>query len=443
MITVDFNKITGRVKPLHGVNNSARLSGYGPLLPDFAGLRVPFSRLHDTQYPYGGGHYVDIPCVFPDFSADPDDPASYDFTLTDLYIGELVKNGTQVMYRLGVSIEHAPRKYNIFPPADPVKWADVAEHIVRHYNRGWADGHHWNIRYWEIWNEPDGDNPDCEPFGRPMWEGTARQYYELYSVTANRIKAMHPDVLVGGYSSCYIMGSFHSDEMRWIRDDAAFFRGFLEYITAPATRAPLDFFSWHGYQGDNDTKKIVEESEFVDRMLAEYSLGGALRFNTEWNILARTGEGDTSAFVNMRNEIGASNMAATMFAMQRCRIDGAMFYDAPLYCSYGPLFELPSLRPTKAYEAFRLFGELYALGDAAEATQEDGISVLAATDGVRRVIAIACTRPVSTDVDIEIIGEDPASYTLTYPICGAQTGIRRGSARVSMPPHSVAVLRRG
>ena len=32
---------------------------------------------------------------------------------------------------------------------------EVCKHIVMHYNDGWNDGYHYNIAYWEIWNEPD------------------------------------------------------------------------------------------------------------------------------------------------------------------------------------------------------------------------------------------------------------------------------------------------
>ena len=46
---------------------------------------------------------------------------------------------------------------------------------VRHYNRGWANGHEWGIRYWEIWNEPDGlDDMWCLPEGdETSWNQTA------------------------------------------------------------------------------------------------------------------------------------------------------------------------------------------------------------------------------------------------------------------------------
>ena len=47
---------------------------------------------------------------------------------------------------------------DLLPPKDFRKWAQICEHIIRHYNEGWADGHKWDIRYWEIWNEADLDS---------------------------------------------------------------------------------------------------------------------------------------------------------------------------------------------------------------------------------------------------------------------------------------------
>ena len=51
---------------------------------------------------------------------------------------------------------------NAYVP-DIDKFAEVVRHIVLHYNKGWADGYHYGIRYWEIWNEPDF---------KPFWNGT-------------------------------------------------------------------------------------------------------------------------------------------------------------------------------------------------------------------------------------------------------------------------------
>lgn len=378
-IAVDFGNVTGKIKPLHGFNNAARKTDYGDVLPDFMKLSPPFVRLHDTGGTYGGTHYVDIPNVFPDFSADASDPSNYDFTLTDCYIKPLAEAGIKIMYRLGVTIEHEPKKYNIYAPSDPYKWADICEHIVRHYNDGWADGFHWNIEFWEIWNEPDGTDPKVEPNGPPNWIGTAEEYYKLYSVTANHIKKLHPEVKVGGYSSCYILGA--NVDGKWTPGPYQYFSDFLSYISSPETKAPLDFFSWHGYLSRQYLEKIEIESEFVDKILNEYGFYDTLRFDTEWNCCIcdkDTPDYRTEYYINMRTNKGASHVAGSLYEMQRLKVDGAMFYDAQLWCEYGCLFNVPSLVPSKTYYAFRQFSEMYALGSCCYSECRDKIYCLAA-----------------------------------------------------------------
>ncbi|MBS6164375.1 MAG: hypothetical protein KH847_10965, partial [Clostridiales bacterium] len=170
-IKVDFTKQTGKIKPMHAVNNV-------PCMPYdthennlFAKLQeagVPYGRLHDTGGRFGGAHFVDIENIFPDFDADETDPASYDFAFTDRLLEEMVKYGIEPFFRLGATIEnfHFLRAYHIYPPKDFHKWARICAGIVRHYNEGWAGGYHFGIRYWEIWNEPD-NTPDVED--NPMW----------------------------------------------------------------------------------------------------------------------------------------------------------------------------------------------------------------------------------------------------------------------------------
>lgn len=385
-ISVDFQKVSGRIKPLHGFNNAARKTDYGDVLPDFIRLSPPIIRLHDTAGTYGGSHYVDVPNIFPDFSKDEDDPSNYDFRLTDCYIKPLIENGIKIMYRLGVTIEHEPKKYNIFPPADPYKWARICEHIVRHYNDGWADGYHWNIDLWEIWNEPDGIDPEVEPNGPPNWAGTAEEYYRLYSITANHIKNLHPEVKVGGYSSCYILGA--NVKGKWTPGPYQYFTDFLSYISAPDTKAPLDFFSWHGYLSRQYLEKIEIESSFVDNILNQYGFAETLRFDTEWNCCIcdkDTEDFRTEYYINMRTNKGASHVAGSLYEMQRNKIDAAMFYDAQLWCEYGCLFHVPSLEPSKTYYAFLQFNEMYNLGEWCYSESNDNIYTLAAKGGYEMI----------------------------------------------------------
>ena len=178
-ITADFARLTGnRIKPMHGLGQPPIMFHDDRMFHYLSDAGMLYSRLHDVCGWLGGDLYVDIPNLFRDFDADENDPASYDFAFTDWLIEKLMEHQCEPIFRLGVTIEneHMRKAYRIFPPKDFGKWARICEHVIRHYNEGWADGYHFGIRYWEIWNEPD----DCwkEEYAA-MWRGTAEEFYEL------------------------------------------------------------------------------------------------------------------------------------------------------------------------------------------------------------------------------------------------------------------------
>ncbi len=132
---------------------SAR-TGYLCIIPDlteeYREIGVPAVRLHDTDWPYPP--CVDVYQIFRDFSKDENDPTNYDFVLTDQYLAVIRASGAEIVYRIGTSIEHIKNRRFVYAPKDNAKWAWVAEKIIRYYNEGWADGYHYGIRFWEIWN---------------------------------------------------------------------------------------------------------------------------------------------------------------------------------------------------------------------------------------------------------------------------------------------------
>ena len=205
-VVIDFAQNLGAVKPMHAVNN-------GPVykfaadqritnLPAYKEAGIPYARTHDASFyaTYGGEHTVDIIAIFPNFDADPDDPASYDFRLTDEYMRVIELAGTKPFFRLGNKIEHWPKKYGTLPPKDFHKWAVICEHIIRHYTEGWADGFHMDMPYWEIWNEPDLDRDDSDH--KRCWGGTAEQFYEFFNIAATHLKACFPHLKIGGPACC-------------------------------------------------------------------------------------------------------------------------------------------------------------------------------------------------------------------------------------------------
>ncbi|MBQ1231866.1 MAG: hypothetical protein IIX73_05840, partial [Clostridia bacterium] len=88
-VKVDFEKAVGKIKPMHAVNNGPRAKvGFGGQktggIYAWKSAGIPFVRTHDSSFcaAYGGEHTIDVNAVFPDFSADVNNPDSYDFAVT-------------------------------------------------------------------------------------------------------------------------------------------------------------------------------------------------------------------------------------------------------------------------------------------------------------------------------------------------------------------------
>ena len=209
---------------------------------------------------------MDVHAIFPNFDADVNDPASYDFPITDNYLQQIIDSDTKVFYRLGTKIEHEIKKYNIHPPKDFQKWAQICEHIIMHYTEGWANGFHHDIAYWEIWNEPDLDFE--HPERQRTWTGSAEQFYEFYEIAATHLKSRFPHLKIGGPACAF--------RKPW-------FDGFLEYLTRDGNRVPLDFFSWHRYT--SLPEKIYERSAYVRETLDRYGYTDTESILNEWNYI--------------------------------------------------------------------------------------------------------------------------------------------------------------
>ncbi len=408
-ITVDFSKTCGPVKPMHAVGQPPFLGSNFSFIQSLKAANIPYSRLHDTGGRYGGSQFVDIHNVFPNFDADETDPASYDFFYTDLLLAELMKNDCPPIYRLGETIENDqnkgyPARY-IHPPKDYAKWARICEHIIRHYNEGWANGFEYGITYWEIWNEPDngfraGEGPMEDR--NMMWTGAFEEYYELYAVTAKHLRACFGDsIKIGGYASSGMYAIFNDPEKygvdpgfqkeyreRYVRF-LQFFQEFLAYVKK--TDAPLDFFSWHSY---SDVDRTVEMAKYVDRKLKSEGFSCEQHCN-EWNN-AHSLEGRGTSYAN-------AHAVAMMLGMHDTATDMMCYYDARLgVSSYGGMFNPINCTPFCLYYGFMAYGKLYALGNAVPCEGlPENVYGLAATDGQTNAVLLANIGPdrqISTDL---------------------------------------------
>lgn len=380
-ILVNSNKKIAKIKPMNAVNN-------GPITANFELYRemeIPYARNHDAAFcsSYGGEHTVDITAIFPDFEKDEYDESSYDFCVTDKYLKDIESAGTKVFYRLGQKIDHRVKKYDNKVPEDFKKWAVICEHIVRHYNEGWANGFHMNIEYWEIWNEPNlgwaayADDAELDDVAlgwkraanepSKTWDGTREQYYELYKITAAHLKKCFPKIKVGGPAlvSCGM-------------EDPIWCNGFFKALTEEE-RIPLDFYSWHVY---TTTPKVLKKMiEFTRNKLDEYGYTQTESILDEWNYVKGWDKANlVESYKTIHGIKGAALVAAAMCYCQNSSLDMLMYYDfrPTQFCG---VFDFYTYEPLKTFYVYKTFAEMKKIGNQTECVYDiDDIYALSAAD---------------------------------------------------------------
>ena len=364
----------GPLRRMNAVNNGpvfkrhANDQNSGGTLALYSTLRIPYARNHDANYSsfYGGPYTVDISSIFPNFDADENDPKSYDFACTDEYIAVTELAGAKTFFRLGQSIEHRIKKYHIFPPKDYAKWARICEHIIMHYNYGWADGYEYGLEYWEIWNEADLDR---KTDNKRTWAGTLEEFCDLYAITAKHLKSRFPELKIGGPAV--------SNINEWTD---------LFLADMQKREVPMDFFSWHIYT--REIHKVVNEAKKARTVMEKYGYGNAESILNEWNyIRGWEGENFKYSLKSMKRPKGASFTFATMAECQKnTDIDLLMYYDARP-CEFNGIFdEFYDTMP--CYYAFLWFADMKDNGNEirCEGAPED-IYTLATVSECGKVMA--------------------------------------------------------
>lgn len=137
--------------------------------------------------------------------------------------------------------------YSSMPKKDEL-WTDLITRLVQHLEDryGIAEVRTW---FFEVWNEPNL---------RFFFDGTMKDYFHLYELTARAIKAVDQELRVGGPAT--------SNNM-WIPE----FRSFCE-----ANKVPYDFITTHHYPSDDplsragmngeDTKGQGMDPEFAQKL---------------------------------------------------------------------------------------------------------------------------------------------------------------------------------
>lgn len=328
-LSFNLNNKCGKFKKLNGV-------GGGPTPKTFdyyKAARIPYCRNHDMAFStvFGGPYSHDISKIFRNFDADPYDPESYDFANTDESILAIYEAGTEMFYRLGECIDHRPKKHFTAPPANFKKWAVICEHIIKHYNEGWADGFNLNIKYWEIWGEPD--------LGDMCWSGTKEEYFDLYITTAKHLKECFPNIKIGGPS------------LAWDRD---WLREFLDEVNKK--NAPFEFFTWHIYPTATET--IIKWADEFKEILTEKGFGHIESIIEEFNF--RSDNKRYEYCLNARQGIkGAALLMAAMSVCQKSPSVDMLMYYSLMPSIWNGVFDFYTSAPKKSYYTLLWYGKFY------------------------------------------------------------------------------------
>lgn len=377
VLFVDASNSIGQIKSLQGVNappvpallnvtnmpsGATHAPGTYVFDPDgldyssaYKQMNVSMVRTRDSDAK--GSMDVDglgVNRIFPDWSADPANPASYNFTAADAIVAGLVRDGITVFFALGRSDLSMIGLMNDPTPPDPNKYAAVVKQIVLHYNHGWANGFQYGIKYWEIWNEPD--------VGAASWTTGAQAYYAFYATVTAAIKSVDPSLKVGGPALA-------------INNDSTGYReSLLQYLKA--NDLPLDFFSFHWYSmlGDPyDFPLLIQEYR---SLLDGYGFPSAEIHLNEWGHSLLVSPPPSAELVSAFN-------TCAMTYMQDSALDYA--------CNYQRLFPLinDDGTLTKVGSAFACMGNLSGMARlTTSGGDNNGLTVLAGSTSDQKEIHV-------------------------------------------------------
>ncbi|RLP82152.1 beta-xylosidase [Mycetocola lacteus] len=229
------------------------------------GLRADWQRQLTEARAAADFRYIRFHGLFHDdmfvYTEKEDGTPVFNFQYVDALVDALLDIGIRPFVELGFSPRALARETEtVFwwgahgaPPTDSARWAELIDRLVRHWIRryGLAEVRTW---YFEVWNEPN------------LWgffHGTRSEYFELYRVSAETIKAIDPGLRVGGpatsnfvpdtrfdgekedFGAQIVAGRDDLDTLDW---RPVWLDAFLEYCAAQ--NLPVDFVSTHPYPTD-------------------------------------------------------------------------------------------------------------------------------------------------------------------------------------------------
>jgi xylan 1,4-beta-xylosidase len=173
------------------------------------GLRASWLEQLNMVHKACGFKYVRFHGIFHDdmfvYTTNDDGSINYNWQYIDDVFDRLLSIGVKPFVELSFFPKAISSDATCFwwgghgkPPVNFDAWKGLVDAFVKHCSQryGSKEIHNW---YFEVWNEPNLEG---------FWNGTKEQYFQLYQITANIIKAIDPLLKVGGPAT----SSYHPAE---------------------------------------------------------------------------------------------------------------------------------------------------------------------------------------------------------------------------------------
>ena len=412
IITVDFDKKCGKIKPINSINGGPRSGGYDlpyDMSEEFSEMAIPFVRTATAKGEYGLNQFINIHCVFPDPDADTDSEDSYNFLPTDLYLSSVRSAGAEIFFRLGESPEPYSRKLFNRAPRDPERWASICEHIVMHYNEGWANGYKFNIKYWEIWNAPDSSEG---------FTGEPKDFFELYRITATRLRERFPRIKIGAYGQSGFYSLNRLDATEEAKNYIPFMQQFFQYITKEATYAPLDFFTWSCYTTSPD--ELAMHIKYARTYLDSAGLKKTKSIISEYNTVRKSG------IPAAKRADFPSELCSSLILAQKNSADMMFYSTSDVNSRDNGLYSIDDFDTHRHYAAYNVmtaFGRLSRLGTVAETTgdyRKEAYSLCAFDKNEAALLLV--TRNYTGRVEVILKGSEFTTCSVMKIVGGGERG---------------------
>lgn len=419
--SADFSIQKGKINPwLHCAGFSPEFHSRGLRNNDSAlkALNLKATRTHDWALVNQAQRVIDTHFIFPLMHLDPADPTNYYFKPTDSLLSLTRNLGMDILYRLGTSIEHTgpAGHFNINIPEDYDKYAEVMAGIVRHYTKGWADGFKWDMKYWEIWNEPDGIQNCWAGNGEPA-DVLRDKFIKLFVTILKRLKSEFPKIKVGG------PGLFSANS-----------NYFTALLTAckEAGVAP-DFISWHHYPSSPNPSVLIESPKVMRKLCDDLGFKKTKLMITEWHYLITWDglHGDPRFFTPsamkraLDGETGHNGIDSATFNifviskwLEGTPLDQAYYYGCGHEGAWGYMIGGGIL--SKTYYSLKMIGEIVANCERLVASESynDKVSTLAAWSKDKKTAYFLVNeyRGVEQILNVEIKGIEKIKHIEAYAL---------------------------